>query len=202
MTKTFFNLISYLLHPAMITVAGVAVILNYSHLALLPFDAKKAIFTIVALTTLFFPLAIIPIFYYQKIISGVTLSNRNERLLPIFLAAAFYYFGYFILHKYAAPVFLQHYLLAAFICVLLAAIIHIKWKISLHMIGIGGFIGLLSVLGFLYQIQLEWLLMLSIGAAGIVGTARLYLQEHNHAQIYMGFLLGFSITFALMAIIQ
>ena len=184
------------------TILGVTIILTYSHLAMLPFEGKKAIFIITALTTLLFPLAVIPLFLFQRLLTGYAFTDRKERLLPTFMTALFYYFGYFILHKYAAPVFLQNYLLSAFICVLLAAIIHLKWKISLHMIGIGGFIGLLSVLSHLYQINIDWLLLSSIAAAGIIGSARLYLQEHSQIQVYTGFLLGFIVTFSLMIYIN
>jgi hypothetical protein len=202
MAKILFKTISYLLHPAFMTLFGVVIILTFSHLSLLTFDGKKAIFIMVALTTFLFPLAIVPLFYYQRLITGIEISDRKERLFPIFISAAFYYFGYYILHKYAAPVFLQDYLFAAFLSVLLAALIHLKWKISLHMIGIGGFIGLLSVLSFLYKIQLEWILMGAILMAGLLGTARLYLKEHTHMQIYVGFLTGFILVFGFMVVIK
>lgn len=202
MAKLLFKTVSYLLHPAFMTLLGVVIILSYSHLSLLTFDGKKAIFIMVALTTLLFPLAIVPLFYYQRLITGIEISSRKERLFPLFISAAFYYFGYYILHKYAAPVFLQNYLFVAFLSILLAAIVHIKWKISLHMIGIGGFIGLLSVLSFLYKVQFEWILMGAIFFAGILGSARLYLNEHNQAQIYIGFLTGFTLVFGFMVLIN
>ncbi|MGD9992800.1 MAG: hypothetical protein AB7S69_05835 [Salinivirgaceae bacterium] len=202
MTKKVVSLISFVLHPVFMTLVGVLIILSFSHLALLPSESRIAIIKIVALTNVIFPLALLPLFYYHKLITGITISDRNERLLPIFITAGFYYFGYYLLHKYMVPVFLQQYLLAAFICVLIAALIHLKWKISLHTMGIGGVIGLLSVLGYRYQIQLDGLLMLAILIAGLIASARLYLREHTHSQVYAGFLLGFLVTFSLMVYIN
>jgi len=200
MTSKLFKSVTYLFHPVFMPVAGIFMILAFSHLSLLPTEGKRAILLIVALTTLFFPLAMLPVFYYQRMITGIQVSERRERLVPMFTASLFYYFGYYILHRYAAPTLLQQFLLASFVSVFMASIIHLKWKISLHMIGIGGFIGLLSSLGILYQIYLDSFLMISIFIAGLIGSARLYLNEHNHTQIYAGFMLGFISTTATLLI--
>jgi len=198
MIKQASKTVSYLFHPVFMPLAGILIILYFSHLSLLPYNGKAAILWIVAITTLFFPLAMLPIFYYYKVITGITMSESRERILPMLSTAVFYYFGYYLMHRSGAPLILQQFLLTTFVSLLIASIVHLKWKISLHMIGIGGFIGLLSVLGVLYQSQLNGLLMLSILMAGLIGSARLYLEEHNPSQIYSGFMLGFIITSGLM----
>ncbi|MBI9069398.1 MAG: hypothetical protein JEZ09_19020 [Salinivirgaceae bacterium] len=195
MTKKIFTAVSFVFHPVFMPLVGIFIILSLSHLAMLPFEGKKAILLIVAITTLFFPLAVLPVLYYQKLITKITVTERKERLLPMFLTILFYYFGYYILHKYSAPVYLQHFLLATILSISLASIIHLKWKISTHMIGIGGILGLLSSMGFLFQTHFSNLMMLVILSAGLIGTSRLYLKEHNHLQIYSGFILGYLVTF-------
>ena len=198
MRRGLFKIFSYIFHPILMPLIGILIILSISHLTLLPIASKKAILSLVAIITVFFPLTIIPILYYQKLITGITISNRRERLLPMFLTSIFYYFGYFMLHKYSAPVFLQEYMLVVFISVLTASVINIKWKISLHMIGIGGLIGLLSALAFLFGIHNSIVFMISIIVAGIIGTSRLYLSEHTSTQIYSGFLLGYILNFGVI----
>jgi membrane-associated phospholipid phosphatase len=138
--------------------------------------------------------------YFQKAITGVTISSQRERILPMFITSLFYYFGYYILHKYSAPLFLQHYMLAIFISVLFASIINIGWKISLHMVGIGGIIGLLSAITHLFGIPTNHFLMLAILVAGIIGTSRLYLNEHTSTQIYSGFMMGYVINFGIIVL--
>ena len=198
MTKKIFKVLSYILHPVFMPLLGILLIFTMSHLALLPLEAKKAIFYLVAIVTVFFPLAVIPVLYYQKTISGVEMSAKRERLVPLFLTTIFYYFGYFILHRYAAPLIVQHYMLAVFISVLFASLVNIGWKISLHMIGVGGLIGLLSAMANLYGLHVNWILMTCILVAGIIGTARLYLKEHNAIQIYGGFLVGYVLNFGVI----
>ncbi len=197
-----FKSVTYLFHPVIMPSAGVFIILVFSHLSILPSEGKRAIMLIVALTTLVFPLAMLPVFYYQRLISEIQISERRERLMPMFTSTLFYFFGYYILHRYAAPLLLQHFLLATFVSIFVASIIHLKWKISLHMIGIGGFIGLLSSLGIIYQVYLDSFLMASIFVAGLIGTARLYLNEHNHSQVYSGFMVGFVVTSIIMLLIN
>jgi len=200
MTKKLFTILSYLLHPVFMPLVGVILIFSMSHLALLPGDAKRAIIYLIVIVTVFFPLAIIPVLYLQKALTGIEISKRNERLLPLFITSVFYFLAYYILHRYAVPLIIQHFLLGVFICVSLASFIHIGWKISLHMVGIGGIIGLLSALSNIYGLYVSWVFMLCILSAGLVGTARLYLKEHNTIQVYAGFIMGYVLNFGVILI--
>ncbi len=93
-------------------------------------------------------------------------------------------------------------MLAVFISVILASLINIRWKISLHMIGIGGLLGLLSALAYLYGLHINWILMTTILLAGIIGTARLYLNEHNPSQVYSGFMMGYVLNFGIIVLLN
>ena len=61
------------------------------------------------------------------------------------------------------------------------------------MVGIGGLLGLLYV--FSQQLHFNILLTLVLVAivAGALGSARLAISNHVPAQIYAGFILGFSV---------
>ena len=118
MTKKIFTAVSWMFHPILMPFIGILIILSFSHLALIPFEGKKAILLIVAITTIFFPLALLPVLYYMRLVTLITIPDRKERLIPMFLSVLFYYFGYHILHKYSAPIFLQQFLISSIICVL------------------------------------------------------------------------------------
>jgi membrane-associated phospholipid phosphatase len=68
------------------------------------------------------------------------------------------------------------------------------------MVGIGGIIGLLSAITHLFGIPTNQFLMLAILLAGIIGTARLYLNEHTSTQIYSGFMMGYVINFGIIVL--
>jgi membrane-associated phospholipid phosphatase len=79
-----------------------------------------------------------------------------------------------------------------------AMIVNLKWKISLHMIGIGGLCGgVTSMFIMLQEGNPLWLALLFL-CAGTLGTARLILQAHNSLQILAGFVAGFAIEFGLL----
>jgi len=191
MTKRLFNTISFVFHPIFMPVLGVIIILLYSHLALLPFASKKAIILLVSIITILLPLSSVLFLVLQKSLTGIVISKEKERKYPLLITTGFYFFGYFMLNKYSAPLFLQRYMLAVFISVLLAAIINLKWKISLHMIGFGGILGLLSIIIYMFGLQSNTIIVFAILISGLTGTARLYLNEHSPMQIYAGFFLGF-----------
>ncbi len=202
LAKNLFKGISYAFHPTLMPLLGIYLILSYTHLILLPYDGKIAIVKIVGLSTLVLPIMVLPFLYYRKLITDITVSERNERLLPITLAIIFYFVGYYILKRLGVPSIIHSFLLSSFVCVLFAGLISLRWKISLHMIGIGGLIGLISAMSYLFQTGIEFILMGSILIAGITGSARLYLKEHSQAQIYTGFLLGFVLTFSIVVSIN
>ena len=85
------------------------------------------------------------------------------------------------------------FMVGSAITVLVMAAINLKWKISAHMAGIGG------VIALIYQIHVQglsafdllWLLCLSIIIAGLLGSARLALKQHDIWQILAGAVVGF-----------
>lgn len=203
MTKKFSTLISFLFHPVFMPFFGMAVILfSGSYLSLISFESKKAILLITIMFTLLLPLSVLPFLKYYKLITNYTIPQRQERLIPLLMSVIFYAFGYTLFRKLGIPNFLQHYILAALICLILTLIIHVWWKISAHMIGIGGLLGLISALSFLFSINMQVHLIAAIAAAGLIGSSRLYLKSHSQSQIYAGFMLGYIVSFLVIVIIN
>jgi membrane-associated phospholipid phosphatase len=81
--------------------------------------------------------------------------------------------------------------------VILTAFITHFWKISSHMVGIGGIIGFLfSVVLKTHNYSLEYPLLVGVVASGAVASSRLYLHAHNFLQIVAGFFLGMVISWS------
>jgi hypothetical protein len=80
-----------------------------------------------------------------------------------------------------------------------AAIITFFWKISVHSLGIGGIVGILLIISSMVpESPVNYLLLAAILISGIVLSARLKLQAHTQAQVYVGFLLGLFISFMII----
>ena len=82
------------------------------------------------------------------------------------------------------------FLLGATFLIIIALLITFYWKISVHMIGIGGMLGALIGISFRINVDFVILIALTVLCSGIVGFARLKLNTHKPLQIYTGFLSG------------
>ncbi|MFM9027863.1 MAG: hypothetical protein ACKOQ6_07685, partial [Bacteroidota bacterium] len=77
-------------------------------------------------------------------------------------------------------------------------LINYFWKISIHMVGIGGALGLMFAVNSIIIIDLSMAIVLTTLVTGLLGTARLSLGAHDSWQVYAGFFTGFLSEFLLM----
>ena len=171
-----------------------------TYLAYLPFEYKKMILLIVFLCTFIIPLSILPFFLYHKIISDINMPVARERFAPLVISFIFSVLCYFLLRRVPIPPDYLAFCLGCTASVFLTLVIISKWKISLHMVGIGGLAGLVSYLIIKMQVDLGFYLILIIIAAGLIGTSRLLLNAHKPFEIYTGFLVGLLIIASAMFI--
>jgi len=68
------------------------------------------------------------------------------------------------------------------------------WKISSHLIGLGGITGLATSIFLRLGADISIWLMIILFISGITGFARLRLQAHTPAQVYSGYIAGFIIV--------
>ncbi|MBR8534749.1 PAP2 family protein [Carboxylicivirga sediminis] len=196
--RTFSKIISTVFHPMLIPTLGLFLIFNIGgHFSYLPLDHKRIIYLIVFLSTCALPLSLMPLFMLLGVIKSIYMKNRQERILPTVFTGIFYCLGYFFLSRIpVVPSFIQSFMLATIIAIAIALLITLFWKISMHMIGIGGLTGALLALSFRFGLDIWILFSLAIIIAGMVGTARLYLKAHTPAQVHTGFILGGLVVFA------
>lgn len=79
-------------------------------------------------------------------------------------------------------------------------IINIKWKISIHMVGIGAFIGTLFGLSTFLMVDLRMSIITFLIIGGLLGSARLSLAAHRPSQIYAGFFVGFICEYLILSV--
>jgi hypothetical protein len=123
-------------------------------------------------------------------ISSLEMNTKEERKIPYLLTAVFYFAESYFLIRLDLPVLLQSLFLGTTLLILMALVINIFWKISSHMIGIGGMCGMMLAISYRLQIDLHLTLMALFLIAGLVAYARLRLEAHSAAQVYAGFFLG------------
>ena len=188
------QLISILLHPMFMPILA----LNLTLLVLpsLAFTLSQnllLIYGILVFSTMVLPLISIFWLMQKGKVSSLEMSNHKERSLPLFKTVIWMSFGYYLLQNllFYTPI-LKAELLGAILIILLAAIISKFWKISLHLLGIGGVVGVFIALQIMHG-DFLYLLLLFILLSGLLGVARIKQKAHNYAQVYAGFLVGLSV---------
>jgi hypothetical protein len=167
------------------------------------FDIKWRVSTIIFIFSFVFPVLNIFILYRLKRIPSLTLSNQRDRTFPYVVTSVFY-FGLFYLLLDINLIWssIKLFIVGAGLAILITAIINIRTKISAHMVGIGGLLGVIVSVSYLLRFDMTLFYVLIILVAGLIGFARLVLEEHKPFQIYSGFLLGFFIQAGLFFVLQ
>lgn len=196
--------ISQFLHPIFMPIITLAIIFYYNPYVVfnIPKNTHSAIFAIVAVYTILIPLLSSILLKKLNFIESLEMESSNERRLPFLISGFSFFFCCFMLQKYPALILLSFVVLGASIAMLLTIIINFRYKISAHMIGIGGLVGTLTGLDILLGVDYRFLIVLFIFISGILGSARLLLGAHKPGQVYLGFMIGFLSEFVLLKMIQ
>lgn len=199
MRNIFPAIISVVCHPMLMPAYGLLILFNSgTFISFIPYQAKKYIFLIVLICTVLLPLSFIPFYLFRKIIDDIHMRSNRERIVPLLVNSLFFYLGYLFLSKLQLPPLIKSYMLACAATVFLGLLVSIWWKISLHMLGIGGLIGAVILFSYRLDVDLRTIWMVLILFAGLTGYARLRLDAHDALQVYSGFLLGFGTVSAIL----
>lgn len=155
----------------------------------LTFEQKRAIFLIVFSGTFLLPLCFIPLLLLFRMITSVHMNSLRERTLPLFFTLIIYFFTFRLMWGFL-PGPLLLFMKGVVISVGMVLAISFFWKISAHMVGVGGLAGMLISLSFFYSVNLAGFIMPVFIAAGLLGFSRIELKAHAPSQVYTGFLSG------------
>jgi predicted neutral ceramidase superfamily lipid hydrolase len=123
------------------------------------------------------------------------LKNREKRPLFLVFTAIFYLIGYYLLRA-SLTLIESKYLIALTMGLFLAALVSMKYKISLHGCGLGSFVPYLlykyNALGSFSPLSVIGLALIYI-CVGIVLWQRVDSKSHTIRQVVTGFSAGFLI---------
>ena len=148
--------------------------------------------TITFSMTFILPALIILMMKKWHVISSLEMEERDDRLAPLFVMILFVYATIKFFNKLQMFSIFSFYLTSVIVVTILAFVITIFWKISLHALGWGC---LTACLFIMTTVSMRMYLLYFIGSiviSGIVAAARLKLKSHSNAQIYSGFAMGFA----------
>ena len=202
MNLKFARFLSLLLHPVLMPTYALLLIFRQSTYfanTVNP-NAKLILFLIIILNTFLLPVIISYILVKRGWIKSLEMEKREERLIPYISNLLLLLIATFMIYKLRLPRIFFLLTLGAAAALAIAVIINIKWKISIHMIGIGALIGTFFGLSSFLLVDLRIAIIVFLLIAGLLGTARLTLNSHRPSQIYAGFILGFVCEYFLISI--
>ncbi|MBE9510091.1 MAG: PAP2 family protein [Bacteroidetes bacterium] len=195
------KIISIIFHPMFMPVYGILILFNSGiFLSYLPGPVKRIVIIIIVVNTIILPLSLVPFYLSQKVIKSIHVITSRERIIPLTMNSIFFYLGFYLLNRLQVPDLIKTYFLASFSVVVVSLFVSLKWKISIHMIGIGGLTGAIISLSLYLGVDMKAVWMGLILCSGLIGFARLELNRHTPAQVYSGFLTGLLVAGGVMMV--
>ncbi len=207
-------LVSIIFHPLLIVTYMLALLLLINPylfgVSSIADKASKLLILQIFLSTFFIPFVAVAMLRFTGMIRSFQMESRQERIGPYIITGVFYLWMFRnFLDNPAIPTAFTSFLLGATIGLFFAFFINIFSKISAHAVGMGGLLGMVVITMLLFsyetftvmsprgtiEISISTVLLITILIAGLVGTARLFLQSHEPMDLYGGYLVGFASQF-------
>lgn len=186
-------ILSWIFHPIFIPVYVIAfmVYLHPTYFAGFSQQAKQQTLLVVLLNMVFFPLLSIVLLKALGFIESIYLHTQRDRIIPYIACSIFYFWAYLVFKKQGIyPTVLPSFIFGVFLSCNAALMANIYQKISIHAMGVGGWLGFFLVVAFSQTMLMTWPVSMVILIAGLVCTSRLLISDHTNKELYTGFFLG------------
>ena len=155
--------------------------------------------------TFLLPALNIGIFKTFGSIKSLAMEERQERIIPFSFITILYGVVTYLFYsrtRVSLDDNLLRFLLIIDALVLIATIITVFYKVSVHSMAIWGLIGILLPLNKVSEDGALFVpTIISILIAGIVMTARLHLNAHTPREVMIGGVVGFGVSFGSMILL-
>lgn len=184
---------SILFHPLFVPLYVVSFLLYIHPDAFIGFssDQKIKILSIVFLNLVFFPLFTVLLAKALGFIDSIYLHTQKDRIIPLIACGIFFFWGFLVFKKqHQYPAEIVAFLLGVFLTSSAGLIANIYQKVSLHAMGMGGWLGFFIALVFDHNLTMAWPLAVVSLLTGLVCSARLSLRSHTQQEVYIGVAIG------------
>ena len=191
----FAQVISVLGHPLFMPLYAFGLLIYTNPYINMMITETSKYFTlgILLVFTIILPILTSVLFKLFGLIDSLYMKTAKERRWPFLLTLIWYYMGIQLLTRIYVPQSFLLLMIGATSIVGVALVITSRWKISIHMLGIGGVIGAIIGISQRFQFDHSILLIALILFAGLIGYSRLKTNSHNFRQVYTGFIIGIAV---------
>ena len=191
--RFFAHFFSILFHPLLVS-SYVFAFMIYIHPAVfegVDSHTKNLRMFSMVLFTIFFPGISLFLAWRLKLIKGLALDNRQDRLVGFIVTMFFYFWASYVFRNLPdVPPVAAHFVLGTFLAVCGAWMCTIFYKISLHAVAMGGLITFFILFAREDPYVSGLYLVLPVLIAGLVCSSRLILGAHNRFEMVTGFFVG------------
>ena len=195
--------ISYIFHPMfMLTYLVTYFLFTDNYFAFFMSPVKKLfLLSAVIVFSIILPLLNMVLLRKLGYIKTMHAKQSTERLMPYLSTITLYVGLIYILQGLAIPYFYKQIILVSVIVIAVDFIINFFTKISAHASGIGGSLGIIYFYQFIFTAGDIKPICICLFIAGLIGFARLYLNEHTPKQVYGGFVIGLLASVACLTLL-
>lgn len=185
---------SYVFHPLFVPLYVISFLIFYHPAAFAGFTMyeKYRLFLATALNTVFFPAFAILLMKGLGFIKSVFLRTQQDRIGPYLSSMIFYFWTAWVFFKTdpQLALILPSFMVGVFLTTVVGLLSNIYFKISMHAMGMGGVLGLFSIIMLYNSMWMWWPMAAALLITGITLTSRLIVSDHSQKEIYWGLFFG------------
>ena len=192
--RFFAQMLSYVFHPLFLPfyVCWFLAYMHPSYFTGFSAAGKVRVLLMVSLNAIFFPLITVLLLKALGFLESFLAPTQKDRILLYISSMTFFFWAQYSLREQPEiPRILVAFMFGVFISSAAALMANIYFKISMHGIGMGGFVGIAFVIMQQNTMLMTWPLSITLLIAGLVCTARLICSDPTQKEIYSGLLVGF-----------
>ena len=132
-----------------------------------------------------------------KMVSDIEVSNKKERYIPFALVISYYIMAYLFLkfNHVSLPNVVYAMLFSLIVSLVIAVLVNMKTKVSIHLMAMGGVLGTLLAFSQIHLIGIGMAMSIWLLLSSILAWSRIHQGLHTNAQTYLGFALGFCLHY-------
>ena len=188
--KQISRVLSVIFNPFLVPLSAFVLLFSFTYLNIMPPQYVIFVLSIVVTFTILAPGIFILLYKWMNKWSMQEMSERKRRFIPYVMTMMSYTTCLIIMKRMHFPFYFSSIIVATLLCMVVCALLNLRWRISVHLAGCGMFIGGLLAYSLLFYFNpIGWLCGFIL-LAGIQGTARISYHQHTLFEVIVGFVAG------------
>jgi len=186
----FLRIAAYIFHPLLIPLLGAAIYYGITPRFMEP-QIVKAKLLAVSIITLFIPLITFFLLKNIKLIESIHLPDVNQRKYPLMIQCLLLLIVIKMIFSPYDNVEMYYFFVGVLFSTISALIlVFLKFKVSLHQMGIAGVTMFIIALSVHFKVNLLMGIAIFFFVNGWVASSRLHTKSHTYPELIAGFFIG------------